>query len=65
MAKKINEFCISCGGCVAVCPYEAIVDKDGKYVIVRNLCKDDDNCGRKCVTNCPVGAIKDSGFFWR
>jgi ferredoxin len=53
MAHAINEECISCGSCEAVCPEGAISEGEGKYVIDSSLCTD---CG-SCVEVCPVEAI--------
>lgn len=53
MAHYINDECISCGSCEAVCPMDAISEGDEKYEIDPEICTD---CGR-CVEVCPVGAI--------
>lgn len=50
---RINSNCISCGSCMAVCPYDAITEGGGAYVINDN-CAD---CGA-CVLVCPVDAIE-------
>ena len=46
--------CLSCAGCVGVCPKDAISLKDMKIVIDASKCID---CG-VCVKFCPVGAMK-------
>ncbi|MDD3083942.1 MAG: 4Fe-4S binding protein [Candidatus ainarchaeum sp.] len=46
--------CVYCGGCVGVCPVQAITLKDTKIIIDKNKCI---NCGA-CVSICPVGAMK-------
>ena len=53
MAYKINDNCISCGGCVNACPTDAIVPGDSTYIIKEDDCID---CG-SCVSFCPVDAI--------
>ena len=52
MAYKISDDCISCGACAAQCPFEAISEGDGKYVIDADTCV---SCGA-CAGVCPVGA---------
>ena len=52
MAYKINEECIYCGSCAAVCPVNAISEGSSFYVISAECVE----CGA-CVAVCPVGAI--------
>ena len=52
MTYKINEECISCGSCAAICPVSAISEGSSLYVISEQCVK----CGA-CVAVCPVGAI--------
>ena len=52
MAYIINDDCISCGACAAVCPAECIAEGDGIYVIEADKCLE---CGA-CAGECPVGA---------
>lgn len=52
MAYKINEECISCGSCVAICPVSAISEVSSLYTISKECIE----CGA-CVAVCPVGAI--------
>lgn len=52
MAYKITDKCIKCGGCIPMCPTEAISMKDGKVVIDKEKCI---SCGT-CQAVCPVGA---------
>ncbi len=48
-----NESCMKCGGCVSVCPADALIlDKDG--IQINDKCI----CCLKCITFCPVSAIK-------
>ena len=42
-----------CGGCVAVCPKDAITVYDVCLIVDKDRCVD---CGN-CVTVCPVGAM--------
>lgn len=57
------EACIGCGGCVSVCPSNALTLKDNNDVRVISLfygrCI---FCGR-CEESCPVGAIMLTNFF--
>ncbi len=55
MAAVIDKkVCVGCGACVATCPVEAIVLKDGVAQVDPDKCI---SCGA-CVGTCPVGAIK-------
>ncbi len=48
-----QEICITCGACVAVCPYQAIeIDNDGKIFLIWDKCKDDFSCIKVCPVNC-------------
>jgi len=49
-----NNKCVYCGGCVGVCPVQAIQLKDTRLIIDPKKCI---NCGA-CVNICPVGANK-------
>lgn len=54
MAVKVDKNkCISCGGCVSVCPVTALEMKD-RYPVCSDKCT---NC-RICVKFCPVGALE-------
>lgn len=53
MATCDLDKCMFCGGCVAVCPKDAIIVFETKVVIDGERCVD---CGN-CVTVCPVGAM--------
>ena len=48
-----RKLCVSCGGCVAVCPVAALELND-RYPVCSNACT---NCGI-CVKFCPVGALR-------
>ncbi|MBQ2766903.1 MAG: 4Fe-4S binding protein [Clostridia bacterium] len=54
MAYKISDDCLGCGACVDECAVNAIVEKDGKYVINADDCIE---CGA-CASVCPVEAPK-------
>jgi MinD superfamily P-loop ATPase len=49
--KISEEKCFSCGGCISVCPEDAIT----MYFrpIIGDVCS---NCGI-CIKTCPIGAI--------
>ena len=48
------ERCISCGGCVALCPQGALQMKAFHLSLSPERCTD---C-RLCVNTCPVGALR-------
>ena len=52
------EFCIGCGKCVKVCPFEAITLENNLAYIDPAKCK---SC-RKCETECPQNAIVAVNF---
>ena len=52
MAYVITDKCIKCGGCIPVCPVEAISMVNGKVVIDPKKCI---SCGT-CSAVCPVSA---------
>jgi Pyruvate/2-oxoacid:ferredoxin oxidoreductase delta subunit len=45
--------CKSCGTCAQVCPFEAVVMKDGKRIYLKEECR---GC-ELCVEKCPNGAL--------
>ncbi len=54
MAAKIDsEKCSGCEQCVASCPLDSIVVKDGVAIVDESTCGD---CGA-CVDSCPSEAI--------
>jgi len=46
----IDDSCMGCRGCISVCPLNAIIEDDEKYVIVEEKCV---GCG-KCADICPM-----------
>ncbi len=46
--------CIHCGGCVGICPADAITLEESVIVVDRQKCVD---CGA-CVKYCPVRAMR-------
>lgn len=59
IARKACEVaCIGCGKCVKVCAFDAITLADNLAYIDATKCK----LCRKCVTECPTGAILEINF---
>jgi Fe-S-cluster-containing hydrogenase component 2 len=51
---KVNDgICLSCGGCVSVCPKDAILMCNQKAIVIENKCI----CCGICIKTCPIGAI--------
>ncbi len=58
-----QDTCISCGACVAVCPWQALeLDDNGKARLIWDKCKDDFSCISACPVNCiyKVGEASDA-----
>ncbi len=53
--KVIEERCLACGGCIAICPTDAI--KMSTSVIIINV-EECISCGL-CIKYCAFGAIKE------
>lgn len=54
VAVNDHEVCIHCGGCVGVCPADAITLEENTIVVDKKKCV---NCGA-CVKMCPVRAMQ-------
>jgi ferredoxin len=52
-AKVDNNKCLTCGGCISVCPQDAIYWNGGKAFVKQEKCI---SCAI-CIRTCPVGAI--------
>lgn len=52
MPRFLQEECMDCGGCVGVCPHDAL-DLFAGHIEVRASCTECDLCVRLC----PVGAL--------
>jgi ferredoxin len=52
-AKVDKKKCLACGGCISVCPQDAI------YMCGVRACVDEDKCisCAICIKTCPVGAV--------
>jgi Fe-S-cluster-containing hydrogenase component 2 len=53
-AQNNANKCLYCGGCVGVCPVNAIILKDTRIIIDKEKCI---GCGA-CVKICSVGAME-------
>ncbi|MFH1721328.1 MAG: 4Fe-4S binding protein [Candidatus Altiarchaeota archaeon] len=47
--------CLYCGGCVGVCPHDALILAETRLILDQKKCTE---CGL-CYQFCPVGAIKN------
>jgi len=48
-----KEKCLACGGCISVCPQDAILMVLSKALVNKEQC----NSCSICVKTCPIGAI--------
>lgn len=56
-ARVDDQQCLACGGCITVCPEDAIVMVGTHAMVQSRRCI---GCGI-CVKTCPVGAIEQGG----
>jgi heterodisulfide reductase subunit A-like polyferredoxin len=54
MVEWDKDKCLRCGGCVGICPQDALELFEQGIAINKELCKE---CGI-CAKFCPVGALK-------
>ncbi|MEF8848514.1 MAG: 4Fe-4S binding protein, partial [Candidatus Thermoplasmatota archaeon] len=54
-AKVDKEKCLACGGCISVCPQDAISWMGNKAFVNPEKCID---C-KICIDACPIGAISE------
>ena len=52
-AKVERKKCLACGGCIAVCPEDAVAMYASKAFVTHEKCI---SCAI-CIRTCPVGAI--------
>lgn len=50
--------CLACGGCISVCPQDAISWNGNKAVVDKENCI---SCGI-CINTCPIGAISEEVY---
>jgi ferredoxin len=57
-AKVDKEKCLACGGCISICPQDALYWCGDKASV------DEENCSScaLCIRICPVGAIHGEGY---
>ena len=55
LAVVNKDYCVACGTCFAVCPFEAMEIHKGCYA--RPIAEKCIGCGT-CERNCPIGCIK-------
>lgn len=53
-----SERCLACGGCISLCPQNAITMYSSKAIVRKENCI---YCGI-CIQSCPVGAISDEVY---
>jgi len=55
----VNEkICLACGGCISVCPQDAMSMNGGKALVDKDDCI---SCAI-CIRTCPVGAIRGEDY---
>ena len=58
-AEVDRQKCLACGGCISVCPQDAILWKANKAFVEKEKCI---SCAI-CIRTCPVGAISGEEMF--
>jgi ferredoxin len=56
-AKVDRKKCLACGGCISVCPQDALSMCGGKAYVTASKCI---SCAI-CIKTCPIGAIDEEG----
>ena len=54
-AKVDRKKCLACGGCISVCPQDALTWIGGKALVDQKKCI---GCSI-CIRTCPIGAISE------
>ncbi len=57
-ANVDKKICLACGGCISVCPQDAIYWIGNKAEIYPDKCI---SCAI-CIRTCPIGAISGEGY---
>ncbi len=52
-AKVDDKICLACGGCISLCPHDALSMLGGRAFVAEDKCL---SCAI-CIRTCPVGAI--------
>lgn len=50
-----DQLCLACGGCISICPQDAILMQGNRAFIIKKKCT---SCGL-CIKTCPVSAIRE------
>ena len=50
-----KKICLACGGCISICPQDALSMLSSKAYLYNEKCI---SCGI-CIKTCPLGAIKE------
>ena len=57
-AKVDGKKCLACGGCISVCPQDAIAMRASRAFVTREKCI---SC-TICIQICPIGAISEEAY---
>ena len=52
-----QQHCLACGGCISVCPQDAITMDGGRAFVLKQKCF---SCAL-CIRICPIGVISEEG----